>query len=108
MHGMATRFDTMSSPAHTLGKRAITCGNAGEASMSCKVISSRAIASVGLIVLAAASVAQPAPAQTPLFDGARVISGDGGPAIENAAILAAYLGLADRGSKASFATVARN
>ncbi len=41
----------------------------------------------GLAALAAAAVAQPASAQTVLFEGARVIPGDGSAAIENAAIL---------------------
>jgi imidazolonepropionase-like amidohydrolase len=42
---------------------------------------------VSLFAIAAALVAQPAHAQTVLFEGARVIPGDGSPAIENGAIL---------------------
>jgi imidazolonepropionase-like amidohydrolase len=45
------------------------------------------VALIGLGVLAAAFAASPAPAQTVLFEGARVIPGDGSPAIENAALL---------------------
>ncbi len=45
------------------------------------------IASLALVGLAAAFSAQPVPAQTVLFEAARVIPGDGSPAIENAAIL---------------------
>src|SRR5438445_10646307 len=47
----------------------------------------RIIASFGLIGLAAVLAAKPAPAQTLLLEGARVIPGDGSPAIEDAAIL---------------------
>ena len=50
--------------------------------MSCKTI-----ASFGLFVLAAAFAVTPARAQTVLFEGARVIPGDGSAAIENAAFL---------------------
>ena len=50
--------------------------------MSCK-----AIGSFVLFVLAAVFIAGPAPAQTLLFEGARVISGDGSAAIENGAVL---------------------
>src|SRR5450432_2481874 len=39
-----------------------------------------------IAALAAMFVAQPASAQTVLFEGARVIPGDGRPAIENAAL----------------------
>lgn len=46
----------------------------------------RAIASFYIAVLAVFG-AQPAPAQTQLFEGARLIAGDGSPAIENAALL---------------------
>ena len=42
----------------------------------------------GLVAFAAATFAQPAGAQTLLFEGARVIAGDGGAALENATILA--------------------
>jgi imidazolonepropionase-like amidohydrolase len=42
----------------------------------------------GLAALAAAAVAPPATAQTVLFEGARVIAGDGSAALENGAILA--------------------
>jgi imidazolonepropionase-like amidohydrolase len=42
----------------------------------------------GLAALAAAAVAQPATAQTVLFEGVRVIAGDGSAALENATILA--------------------
>jgi len=42
---------------------------------------------VSLFAVAAAFVMQPASAQTVLFEGARVIAGDGSPAIDNAAIL---------------------
>jgi imidazolonepropionase-like amidohydrolase len=48
------------------------------------------IVSLALILLpawAAAVVGLPASAQTVLFEGARVIAGDGSPAVENAAIL---------------------
>jgi imidazolonepropionase-like amidohydrolase len=41
----------------------------------------------GLAALAAAAVAQPASAQTVLFEGARLIAGDGSAALENSAIL---------------------
>jgi len=41
----------------------------------------------GLAALAAATVAQPATAQTVLFEGARLIAGDGSAAVENAVIL---------------------
>src|SRR6185295_15798577 len=53
--------------------------------MLCNSVSRNAIA--GLIVLAAAFAAPPAPAQTLLFEATRVIPGDGSPAIDNAAIL---------------------
>src|SRR5262249_22658029 len=42
---------------------------------------------LGLVALAAAAVAQPATAQTVLFEGARLITGDGSAAVENTAIL---------------------
>jgi imidazolonepropionase-like amidohydrolase len=45
------------------------------------------IALLGSLLLAAALLASPAPAQTVLFEGARVIPGDGSPAIEDAAVL---------------------
>jgi imidazolonepropionase-like amidohydrolase len=54
--------------------------------MSCQVVRQMIIA-LGLVVFAAALGAQPAPAQTRLFEGARVIPGDGSAAIDNAAIL---------------------
>ena len=41
----------------------------------------------GLAALAAAAVAQPANAQTVLFEGARLIAGDSSAALENSAIL---------------------
>src|SRR5262249_49620932 len=41
----------------------------------------------GLAALAAATVAQPATAQTVLFEGARLIAGDGSAALENTGIL---------------------
>src|SRR5262245_48909742 len=42
----------------------------------------------GLVALAAAAFVQPATAQTVLFEGARLVAGDGSPAVENTAILA--------------------
>src|SRR5262249_41635771 len=42
----------------------------------------------GLIALAASASAQPATAQTMLFEGARLITGDGSAVLENTAILA--------------------
>ena len=42
---------------------------------------------LGIAVLAAIFAAPAAPAQTILFEGARVIPGDGRPAVENAALL---------------------
>src|SRR2546423_6576645 len=45
------------------------------------------VAALGLFALAAAFCAPPAAAQTILFEGARVIPGDGGAAIEDGAIL---------------------
>jgi imidazolonepropionase-like amidohydrolase len=50
-------------------------------------MSRKTIASFALLVFAAALTGQPASAQTVLFEGARVIPGDGSPAIENAALL---------------------
>ncbi len=41
----------------------------------------------GFVALAAATFAQPATAQTVLFEGARVIAGDGSAALDNAAVL---------------------
>src|SRR5438309_11375544 len=45
------------------------------------------VAWFGLLALAAATFAQPASAQTVLFEGARLIAGDGSAAVENTAIL---------------------
>jgi imidazolonepropionase-like amidohydrolase len=42
---------------------------------------------LGAAVLVALLAGQPAPAQTVLFEGARIIPGDGNPAIDNAALL---------------------
>ena len=42
---------------------------------------------LGSLLLAAALLASPAAAQTVLFEGARVIPGDGSPAIDDAALL---------------------
>ena len=50
-------------------------------------MSHRIIARLCLLLLAAALLAPPASAQTVLFEGARVIPGDGSPAIEDAALL---------------------
>ena len=47
----------------------------------------RTIASVAFALLATAFVAQPASAQVTLFEGARVIPGDGSPALDEAALL---------------------
>ena len=55
------------------------------------------IASSALLVLAALT-ARPAPAQT-LFEGARVIPGDGSAAIENAAFLVEGGAIARSGSR---------
>jgi hypothetical protein len=41
----------------------------------------------GLAALATAALAQPAGAQTVLFEGARLIAGDASAALENSAIL---------------------
>src|ERR1700686_5118036 len=53
------------------------------------MMSPKSPALYGLVLTAVltAFAAQPAPAQTVLFEGARVIPGDGSPAMENAAIL---------------------
>jgi len=51
-------------------------------------MSRRVAAWFGLVALAAATFAWPASAQTVLFEGARLITGDGGAAVENSAILA--------------------
>jgi imidazolonepropionase-like amidohydrolase len=48
---------------------------------------SRTIIALALVAFAASLLAQPAPAQTVLFEGARVIPGDGSVPIENGAIL---------------------
>ena len=48
-------------------------------------MSRKTIATFGLLILAAAFAVAPAGAQTVLFEGARVIPGDGSAAIENAA-----------------------
>ncbi len=50
-------------------------------------MSLKSIARFGLVVLAVALVANPAFAQKVLFEGARIIPGDGAPAIENGALL---------------------
>ena len=50
-------------------------------------MSHKIIAWFGLLVLAVALATHPASAQTVLFEGARVIPGDGSPAIENAALV---------------------
>jgi imidazolonepropionase-like amidohydrolase len=47
----------------------------------------RAIASLGAAILAAAFAVLPASAQTILFEGARIVPGNGAPAIENADLL---------------------
>jgi imidazolonepropionase-like amidohydrolase len=50
-------------------------------------MSRKSIALVGLLVLAVALTPRPGSAQAILFEGARAIPGDGGPAIENGALL---------------------
>src|ERR1700736_4458972 len=50
-------------------------------------MSLNSIARFGLLVLAVALVANPAFAQKVLFEGARIIPGDGTPAVENGALL---------------------
>ena len=50
-------------------------------------MSHKLLASLGLLVLAATFTVERAPAQTILFEAARVIPGDGSAMIENAAIL---------------------
>lgn len=50
-------------------------------------VTGKALASLRLVILAGAFVAQPAAAQTMLFEGARLIAGDGSPTVENAALL---------------------
>ena len=47
----------------------------------------RTIASLAVAILAAIFVVQPVSAQAILFEGARVITGDGSAAIDNAALL---------------------
>ena len=47
----------------------------------------KTIAFLGAVLLVAMLATQPAAAQTVLFEGARVIPGDGSPAIEDAALL---------------------
>jgi len=50
-------------------------------------MSHKIIARLGTLLFAAALLTSPAAAQTVLFEGARVIPGDGSPAIENGALL---------------------
>jgi imidazolonepropionase-like amidohydrolase len=50
-------------------------------------MSPRSIALVALLVFGVALAAWPATAQVTVFEGARIIPGDGGPAIENGALL---------------------
>jgi imidazolonepropionase-like amidohydrolase len=47
----------------------------------------KSLASLAVLALATVLAPQAAPAQTILFEGARIIPGDGGPAIENGALL---------------------
>ena len=67
----------------------------------------KTIASLGLLFLAVTLPATPALAQTVLFEAARVIPGDGGPAIENAAILVERGAITRIGRQGDFALPAR-
>ena len=71
--------------------------------MSCKTI-----ASLGLFVLAVAFAVAPARAQTALFEGARVIPGDGSAAIENAAFFVERGAITRIGRKGDVALPAAN
>jgi imidazolonepropionase-like amidohydrolase len=50
-------------------------------------MSARSIARIALLAFVAALAARPAAGQVTLFEGARIIPGDGGPAIESGALL---------------------
>jgi imidazolonepropionase-like amidohydrolase len=50
-------------------------------------MSHRMMSQLGMLLVAATLVASPATAQTVLFEGARIIPGDGSPAIENGTLL---------------------
>ena len=66
-------------------------------------MSLKSIARFGLLVLAVALAANPAFAQTVLFEGARIIPGDGAPAIENGALLVEGGAIARIGRKGEIA-----
>src|ERR1700719_2548855 len=66
-------------------------------------MSLNAIARFGLLVLAVAFAANPAFAQTVLFEGARIIPGDGASAIENGALLVEGGAIARFGRKGEIA-----
>src|ERR1700730_14289856 len=69
-------------------------------------MSLKSIARFGLLVLAVALAANPAFAQTILFEGARIIPGDGSPAIENGALLVEGGGISRVGRKGEIAAPA--